>query len=452
MFIESLVNEINELISNAKNLYYVNLAKKLNNPLLQVKTYWSILKTFYNNKIYKIPLIPPLLINDKFVTNIQAKANIFNKFVADQCAPLKNNSMLPTNQLFMTQAMLRSLDFNEGDILKIIRALNINKAHGHDSISIRMIKTCDESLLKPLLTLFKNSHKLSYYPDIWKKSNIIPAHKKNDKQLLNNYRPISLLPIFGKIFEKIIFNRIYDFLLKEELLNPNQSGFRPPDSYINQLLTTTHEIFEAFDCNPPLEVRSVFLDMSKAFDKVLHEGLLCKLKSMGISGEFYDLLENYLSGRLQRVILNGQTLSWRQIFAGVPQRSILGPLLFLIYINDLPNKLKSNAKLFADDTSLFTIVKDENESVNVLNNDLSLISEWAFNWKMIFNPDPTKPAQEVLFSRKKKTLNYPTLSLNNIQVERASSQKHLGLILDEKLNLKQHTELAIVKINKTLVL
>ena len=110
--------------------------------------------------------------------------------------------MLPINQLFMTQATLRPLDFNEGEILKIIRALNINKAHGHDDISIRMIKICDESLLKPLLILFKNSLKLSYYPDIWKKSNIIPAHKKNDKQLLNNYRPISLLPIFGKIFEK----------------------------------------------------------------------------------------------------------------------------------------------------------------------------------------------------------------------------------------------------------
>ena len=158
------------------------------------------------------------MIDDKFVTDIQAKANIFNKFFADQCTPLKNNSMLPTNQLFVTQARLGSLDFNEGEILKIIRALNINKAHGHDGISIRMIKICDESLLKPLFILFKNSLKLSYYPDIWKKTNIIPAQKKNDKQLLNNYPPISLLRIFGKIFEKIIFNRIY-----EELLNPNQS-------------------------------------------------------------------------------------------------------------------------------------------------------------------------------------------------------------------------------------
>ena len=109
--------------------------------MLQAKTYWSILKTFYRDK--KIPLIPPFLIDDKFATDIQEKANIFNKFFADQCKPLKKNSMLPTNQLFMTQARLRSIDFNEGVILKIIRALNINKAYGHDGISIRMIKICD---------------------------------------------------------------------------------------------------------------------------------------------------------------------------------------------------------------------------------------------------------------------------------------------------------------------
>ena len=171
--------------------------------------------------------------------------------------------------------------------------------------------------------------------------------------------------------------------------------------------------------------------MSKAFDKVWHEGLLYKLRSMGISGKLYKPLENYLSGRFQKVVLNGQTSSWR--LAWVPQGSILCPLLFLIYINDLTNELKSNAKFFADDTSLFTIVKDKNESANVLSNNLLLISKWAFNWKMLFNPDPSKPAQEVLFSRKAKVQNYPAISLNIIQVERASYQKHLGLILVEKL-------------------
>ena len=226
--------------------------------------------------------------------------------------------------------------------------------------------------------------------------------------------------------------------MEEKLLNPNQSGFRPSDSSVNQLLATTHEIFEAFDYNSPLEVRSVFLDISKAFDRVWHKGLLYKLKSLGISGELYNLLENYLSGRFQRVVLNGQASSWRPVLAGVPQGSIMDPLPFLIYINDLPSELKSNVKLFADDTSLFNVVKDKNESANILNND----------WKVLFNPDSSKPTQEVLFSRKKKIQVHPTIILNNVQVKRVSYQKHLGILLDEKLNFKQHIDSAISKVNK----
>ena len=159
MFIESSIAELNYLISYTKDLYYENLTKKLNNPLLQAKTYWSILKLFYNDR--KVPLVPPLLIDDKFVTDIQTKTSIFNNFFADQCQPLNNASDLPTNQIFLTQSRLGSFDFNEGEILQIIRPLNINKACDHDDISIRMIKICDKSLLKPLNLLFRNSIKSS---------------------------------------------------------------------------------------------------------------------------------------------------------------------------------------------------------------------------------------------------------------------------------------------------
>ena len=142
---------------------------------------------------------------------------------------------------------------------------------------------------------------------------------------------------------------------------------------------------------------------------------------MGISGELYNLLEYYLSGRFQRVVLNGQTSFWRPVLAGVPQGSILGPLLFLTYMNDFPNELKSNVKLFADGTTLFTIVKDKNESANIINNDLLQISKWPCNWKMFFHPDRRKPAQEVLFSRQNKVQVHPTINL----IERTSYQKHL---------------------------
>ena len=146
---------------------------------------------------------------------------------------------------------------------------------------------------------------------------------------------------------------------------------------------------------PSLEARGVFLDMSKAFDKVWHEGLLHKLKCYGVEGKMYELLKIFLSDRKQRVVLNGQTSSWENVNSGVPQGSVLGPLLFLIYINDLPDGLQSNAKLFADDTCLFSIVSNLNETSETMNADLNRIKEWAFQWKMSFNPDPKDPGKRV---------------------------------------------------------
>ena len=264
--LEESVRNLNDLILQTKTSYYENLGRKLNDPTLQSKTYWSILKGFYNGK--RVPVIPPLLVNNKFVTDFKAKANIFNDFFSKQCTPLANGSKLPENQVYLTNSRINSVPFSDDLVINIIRNLNVNKAHGHDDISIRMIKMCDESLLRPLSIIFRNSLKSSIYPTTWKKANIIPVHKKDDKQCVNNYRPVSLLPVFGKIFEKLIFNEIYSFLDREKLLNTNQSGFRPFDSCVNQLLTITHEMFSSFDCNPSLEVRSIFLDISKAFDKV----------------------------------------------------------------------------------------------------------------------------------------------------------------------------------------
>ena len=166
---------------------------------------------------------------------------------------------------------------------------------------------------------------------------------------------------------------MFNYFLSNKLFTPSQSGFLPGDSSIAQLLSIIHEIQTAFDNNPTADVRGVFLDMSNRFDKVLRDGLVLKLKSIGVEGELLSLLKN-IQNREQRVALNGQTYGWRRINAGVPPGFVLGPLLFLIYISDLPDGMISMCKIFADDTSLFSKVLDINKSVTELNTDLEKIS------------------------------------------------------------------------------
>ena len=224
---------------------------------------------------------------------------------------------------------------------------------------------------------------------------------------------------------------MYQFLEERNLLAIHQYGFRCNDSCINQLLFIVHTLYKAFDAYPTLDTRGVFLDMSKAFDKVWHEGLIYKLKSMRVSDSLLKLIQSFLSNRFQRVLLNGQTLEWLPVKAGEPQGSILGPLFFLIYINDLSENIESTVKLFADDTSLFSVVHNNNTSAEVLNRDLQKISEWAHKWKMSFNLDVNKQAQEV------KSV-HPDLVFNNMPVHQTHCQKHFGVYLDMKLNFILH--------------
>ena len=258
--------------------------------------------------------------------------------------------------------------------------------------------------------------------------------------MLKNYRPISLLPIFSKIFERVIYNSLFNHFVCNKLSTPSQSGFLPGDSCIAQLLSIIHEIQTSLDSNPPADVRGVFLDISKAFDKVWHKGLPYKLKSYGVEGELLSLLDCYLRDRKQRVVLNGQNSDQSIINSGVPQGSVLGPLLSLTYINDLPDGIMSICKIFADDTSLFSKIIDTRNSQNTLNPDLEIIKNWAYQWKMQFNPDPKKQANEAIFSWKSNRCAYPPVTFNNNIITTCPHQKHLGVELDSKLDFSIHIE------------
>ena len=227
-----------------------------------------------------------------------------------------------------------------------------------------MLLLCDDSVIVPLGIIFNNILSTAIYPDMWKLANVTPIFKKGDKQLIKNYRPISLLPICGKMFEKIIFNHLYNHLTTHHLITKNRSGFRPGDSTTNQLIDLVNEIHHAFDNTKSLGVRAIFLDISKAFDKVWHDGLIFKMRQNGVSGRLLKLFQDYLRNRNQRVVLNGFAADYSTIESGVPQGSVLGPLLFLIYINDLEKNIKSNVNFFADDTMLFSIVNDPLISAN----------------------------------------------------------------------------------------
>ena len=274
---------LNHLISNSKSEYYNRLSSKLIDHKTSSKAYWTILKSIFSNK--KIPKIPPLFVNDEVVSNFQEKATLFNSHFAKQCTILKNNSSLP-DQIDTSPYSFSTINLNKDNLISLIRSLNTYKSHGHDGISTRMIKMCDLSIVKPLMIIFKNCINDGIFPSCWKKANITPIHKKGDKCIVSNYRPISVLPICGKLFEKLIYSELYNYLSSNNILNTNQSGFRSGDSCTNQLTVITHEIFKAFDSNPTLEVRGVFLDISKAFDKVWHESLIWKLKSNDIQGFF----------------------------------------------------------------------------------------------------------------------------------------------------------------------
>lgn len=273
------------------------------------------------------------------------------------------------------------LEFNdiiitEQDVIDQLKILNVTKPPGPDGISSRILKATS-SIYKPLTKLFNLFLSKKCLPYIWKQANVTPVFKnKGSADNLNNFRPISLTSSLCKIMEKVFFKYMFNYIKDNELLSKFQSGFQPGDSTVNQLVEIYDKIISSLDRGK--DIRFIFCDISKAFDRVWHLGLIHKLEGLGFGGNILGWIEDYLTHRQQRVTLEGFSSTFQMLDAGVLQGSVLGPFLFLLYINDITNGITNNIRLFADDTSLFAIIDDDViQQTLSITNDLNIIKNWV---------------------------------------------------------------------------
>ncbi|MCG8096458.1 MAG: endonuclease/exonuclease/phosphatase family protein, partial [Candidatus Thiodiazotropha endolucinida] len=416
----TLRNQVTSIIRDSKQNYFDRIADKLKSDSLTSKDWWATLKTFITPNFKSV--IPPLESEGQIFTDEVDKATILNIFFQGQSQLNDTNAYLPDLPQPSYQSQLSTITLTPLEVQSTIHTLKVGKACGPDGISNRILKELSSELSAPFCNLFNQSLRNGIFPTSYKYANVSPVPKKGDLSIVSNYRPISLLNAEAKLFERLVFKHLYNHLQNNNTLSSLQSGFIPGDSTVNQLTFLYHTFCEALDAGK--EVRAVFCDISKAFDRVWHTGLVYKLKVAGVTGSVLHWFKNYLSDRRQRVVLPGGTSDWVFIRAGVPQGSILGPLLFLLYINDIVSDIGSNIRLFADDTSLFIVVDDPVSAANSLNSDLDRISKWAATWLVAFNPSKSA---SFLMSRKLIKPIHPPLFMQNIQIDEVDSHKHLGL-------------------------
>ena len=267
---------------------------------------------------------------------------------------------------------------------KLLKNINVKKANGPDEISSWVLKETATEIAPFLQFIFMQSIEEGEIPRDWKIANVVAIHKKGSKTKASNYRPVSLTSVNCKVLEHIIFHHIMSHLQEHNILTNDQHGFRKGHSCETQLITTIEEIHRHLDKGQQTD--TVILDFSKAFDTVPHQRLLMKLQNNGIRDEMNTWIASWLKNRCQSVVIDGERSEEAQVRSGVPQGTVLGPLLFLLYINDIGNDLTSKIRLFADDSLLFGVVKTDTDSQNLQGN-LNRLCEWADKWQMVFNPE-----------------------------------------------------------------
>ena len=330
--------------------------------------------------------------------------------------------------------------FTVSQVEECLHDLDVKRAYAPNSIPLVVLKQCRFLLAPPMTLLFNACIQAECIPTEWKKAFVVPIHKKGDKKIVSNYRPISLLCSVSKMLERCIFNQLYPEV--ESRIHPLQHGFIKGRSCASQLVDVYHRIGATLDKGGQVDM--IFLDFSKAFDCISHSLLIYKLqRQFGISGHLLGFIQSYLHERSQCVIVNGESSDWIHVPSGVPQGSILGPLLFLLFINDLPNVSASTTALFADDAKCFRTIVNENDCVS-LQQDLDNFYEWSVAWKMNFNPVKCK-VLSITRATEPIVFNY---SMNNQSLEHVGAFKDLGILVDKNLSFSSHIDNLVGKCNK----
>ena len=427
---------------NASHDEYVN-NYILNDEGIKTKRFWKYVKS---KRSYKSS-IKCLIKNSQVFTKSKDILNALNEtffeaFSHDE--QLENvNLDSDDNGNLSNIPNMPNIEVTFQGVKKLIDGLDSKKSPGPDNISPGILKLIPNEAAKFLEVIYKNSLATSEMPEDWRMANITPLHKKGAKNNPSNYRPISLTSIPCKLLEHIIKSSMYNHLEKYRLITNKQHGFRKHFSCTTQLLSLVHDLCQAINAKGQTDI--IFLDFSKAFDKVSHRKLLQKLNSYGFRGQSHSWIRRFLSSRTQAVVMDGDKSFPCEVLSGVPQGTVLGPILFLIYINDIVDGLQSNINLFADDCALYRKIESEEDN-RILQDDLNLLHSWGIRWNMDFNVSKCFSMMVTL----NRHVIHCTYHINGVPVENADSYKYLGVYITSKMQWNKSVDHMIGKANKTL--
>ena len=427
-------NNVKKEIRKSKRLSEINLARNSKKNQKKFFSYYKI-----NNKVNQ-DRVGPLKIKGELKETDQEIVEGLNEYFGSVFTRenLKNFSCQNSEPCV---EKIDNIRFDKVVIKQFINELNVNKAMGADNIHSRLLREGVDSISTALEKIFTRSLAYGEIPNDWKIANVVPIFKKGKKEEPANYRPVSLTSVVGKIFERIMKREITEHLEKNGLFSHAQHGFRSGRSCLTNLLEFLDYVTKQLDEGENIDI--IYLDFSKAFDKVPHKRLIYKLRKHGISGPVLLWIEEWLKNRKQRVILNGTKSTWKDVLSGVPQGSVLGPLLFLIYINDLGVGIKSKISLFADDTKLASCVREIDGNFRV-QSDLDILIAWAHKWQMDFNLTKCKILQ---LGNGNREFNY---EMEGQWIDVEEYEKDLGVIIDSSLKFSKQCVEARNRANRVL--